>query len=172
MYGFKGQCMKYFGDANGTKVWWIINRVFDDFPLAALLDGKMFCAHGGIPRLGPSGKDDRLEILENQSFWTKFRDASNQAELLEVWTGDVTSVDPSSGLSPWLWLLNEIEAEALELTSVPVDVDVAGLAVTANVDVGRAVAVDMMLRMCLQRFGTVAVNVVVFCLSLWMWMWL
>jgi hypothetical protein len=83
VYGFKDQCIKYFGEVKGTRAWWMINRVFDDFALAALLDGKMFCAHGGIPRLGPGGKDDRLEILDDEDLWIMLRDSPSMVEMLE-----------------------------------------------------------------------------------------
>jgi len=76
-YGFLEQCQFLFGEP-GRRVWWMVNRVFDDFPLAAMIDGKMFCAHGGIPRLGPNGVDDRLSVLEQVERWREFRDGHQQ----------------------------------------------------------------------------------------------
>jgi len=47
---FLWQCKDRFGDKVGEKVWRAANTVFDCLPLAATIDGSVFCSHGGIPR--------------------------------------------------------------------------------------------------------------------------
>ncbi|KAJ2953956.1 hypothetical protein O0L34_g1593 [Tuta absoluta] len=49
MFTFHTECVQKYGDAEGSKIWNAINNVFDVLPLAAVIDDKVFCCHGGIP---------------------------------------------------------------------------------------------------------------------------
>ncbi|CAB3237684.1 unnamed protein product [Arctia plantaginis] len=49
MFTFYNECVSKYGDAEGVKIWNAINNVFDALPLAAVVDEKVFCCHGGIP---------------------------------------------------------------------------------------------------------------------------
>ena len=44
-YGFYNECQTKFGD---TLVWQHITDMFDYIPIAALIDGDIFCVHGGL----------------------------------------------------------------------------------------------------------------------------
>ena len=47
---FLFQCKRRFGIDMGERVWEACNQAFDRLPLAAIVDGDIFCVHGGIPR--------------------------------------------------------------------------------------------------------------------------
>jgi len=45
VYGFYDECQKKYGNAN---VWKSFTDLFDYLPLTALVEGKIFCLHGGL----------------------------------------------------------------------------------------------------------------------------
>lgn len=47
-YGFRLECMEKYGSTEGNVVWKRINEVFNWLPLAAIIDRKVLCMHGGI----------------------------------------------------------------------------------------------------------------------------
>jgi len=64
-YGQKSffqQCKVRFGESLGQEVYDEVNKVFDRLPLAAVIDGDIFCVHGGIPRPIPGMSE--LEAIE------------------------------------------------------------------------------------------------------------
>eukprot|EP00755_Sulcionema_specki_P018341 Sspe_Gene.66654::Locus_39372_Transcript_1_1_Confidence_1.000_Length_1692::g.66654::m.66654 len=55
---FHRHCVELFGKDNGEEVWRRANEVFNLMPLCAVIDNRIFCCHGGIPRVPrlPNGK--------------------------------------------------------------------------------------------------------------------
>ena len=50
LFGFRLECMERLGDEQGVHVWRRINDLFNYLPLAATIEGKILCMHGGIGR--------------------------------------------------------------------------------------------------------------------------
>ncbi|XP_050509346.1 uncharacterized protein LOC126886443 isoform X2 [Diabrotica virgifera virgifera] len=49
MFTFYKECCLKFGEKLGNEVWIASNNAFDTMPIAATIDGKVFCCHGGVP---------------------------------------------------------------------------------------------------------------------------
>jgi diadenosine tetraphosphatase ApaH/serine/threonine PP2A family protein phosphatase len=45
MYGLFNDCMQLYGHAG---IWFLLNDVFDYLPIAAVVDRRIFCVHGGL----------------------------------------------------------------------------------------------------------------------------
>nr|XP_034921118.1 serine/threonine-protein phosphatase BSL3 isoform X1 [Populus alba] len=50
LFGFRIECIERMGERDGIWVWHRINRLFNWLPLAALIEKKIICMHGGIGR--------------------------------------------------------------------------------------------------------------------------
>ncbi len=50
LFGFRLECLERLGDEQGVFVWRRINELFNYLPLAASIEGKILCMHGGIGR--------------------------------------------------------------------------------------------------------------------------
>lgn len=53
LFGFRLECLERLGDAQGIKAWNRLNQLFNWLPLAALIENKVLCMHGGAPCLLP-----------------------------------------------------------------------------------------------------------------------
>lgn len=55
-FTFYKECLEKFGNGElADRVWNAVNKAFDAMPIAAVVDSKIFCVHGGIPPPWMSG---------------------------------------------------------------------------------------------------------------------
>ncbi|KAJ6816317.1 serine/threonine-protein phosphatase BSL1-like protein [Iris pallida] len=50
LFGFRLECIERLGESDGIWVWTRFNQLFNYLPLAALIEKKIICMHGGIGR--------------------------------------------------------------------------------------------------------------------------
>jgi len=77
VYGFYDECLRKYGN---TKVWTMLTDLFDYFPLAALIEGQIFCLHGG---LSPS-----IDTLEQVREVERFREIPHDGAMSDLMWSD------------------------------------------------------------------------------------
>ncbi|XP_024962842.1 serine/threonine-protein phosphatase BSL3-like isoform X1 [Cynara cardunculus var. scolymus] len=93
LFGFRIECIERMGERDGIWAWHRINRLFNWLPLAALIEKKILCMHGGIGR-----SIDHVEQIENLQ-----RPISMEAGsivLMDLLWSDPTENDSVEGLRP------------------------------------------------------------------------
>lgn len=48
LFGFRLECIERMGDQQGLWAWQRINALFNWLPLAALIEDRIVCMHGGV----------------------------------------------------------------------------------------------------------------------------
>ncbi|XP_033099531.1 serine/threonine-protein phosphatase BSL1 homolog [Anneissia japonica] len=97
-FSFQRECFSKFGKTIGQQVWEEINLCFDVMPLAAVVDDKIFCVHGGIPR----SKTEASIILEDiNSIPVPLKDPETESPLAWdiMWSDPVRSESMTDELS-------------------------------------------------------------------------
>jgi len=88
VYGFYDECVRKYGSAN---VWRYCCEIFDYFSLGALVDGKVFCVHGG---LSPSITDlDQIRMIYRK------QEVPHEGAMCDLLWSDPDDID-GWGLSP------------------------------------------------------------------------
>ncbi|KAL7712772.1 Serine/threonine-protein phosphatase [Entamoeba marina] len=77
IYGFYDECMKKYGSSD---VWQILTNLFDCLPLAALIDQRYFCVHGG---LSPS-----LKKVDQISMLNRVREVPHEGPMCDLMWSD------------------------------------------------------------------------------------
>ena len=85
VYGFYDECLRKYGSIN---VWRMCMEVFDTLPLAALVDDRFFCVHGG---LSPS-----VSFLDEIRKMNRFMELPHEGGMCDLlWS------DPEEDMNGW-----------------------------------------------------------------------
>ncbi|CAM9378239.1 unnamed protein product [Phaeothamnion confervicola] len=88
VYGFYDECLRKYGSVN---VWRYCTEIFDYLSLSAIIDGKIFCVHGG---LSPSINTlDQIRVLDRK------QEVPHDGAMCDLLWSDPEEID-GWGLSP------------------------------------------------------------------------
>lgn len=76
-YGFMVECQEKYGD---TQVWQHFNNLFDYLPMAAVIDGKIFCVHGGL--------SPQIETLQDINNINRFQEMQPEGPFVDLMWSD------------------------------------------------------------------------------------
>ncbi|WOL19610.1 serine/threonine-protein phosphatase [Canna indica] len=93
LFGFRTECIERMGERDGIWVWHRFNRLFNWLPLAALIEKKIICMHGGIGR-----SINHVEQIENLQRPITMETGS--VVLMDLLWSDPTENDSVEGLRP------------------------------------------------------------------------
>lgn len=77
VYGFYDECLRKYGNTN---VWKYFTELFDYLPLTALVEGKIFCMHGG---LSPS-----IDTLDQVNQLNRHQEVPNEGAMCDLLWSD------------------------------------------------------------------------------------
>ncbi|KAJ4758912.1 Serine/threonine-protein phosphatase [Rhynchospora pubera] len=93
LFGFRIECIERMGERDGIWAWHRFNRLFNWFPLAALIEHKIICMHGGIGR-----SINHIEQIE--SIKRPITMETGSVVLMDLLWSDPTENDSVEGLRP------------------------------------------------------------------------
>ncbi|PPR80643.1 hypothetical protein GOBAR_AA40071 [Gossypium barbadense] len=93
LFGFRIECIERMGERDGIWAWHRINRLFNWLPLAALIEKKIICMHGGIGR-----SINHVEQIE--SLQRPITMEAGSIVLMDLLWSDPTENDSVEGLRP------------------------------------------------------------------------
>ncbi|XP_055833202.1 serine/threonine-protein phosphatase BSL3 isoform X2 [Solanum dulcamara] len=93
LFGFRIECIERLGERDGIWTWHRINRLFNWLPLAALIEKKIICMHGGIGR-----SINHIEQIE--SIQRPITMEAGSIVLMDLLWSDPTENDSVEGLRP------------------------------------------------------------------------
>jgi diadenosine tetraphosphatase ApaH/serine/threonine PP2A family protein phosphatase len=97
LFGFRIECIERMGDGPGIYAWQRINQLFNWLPLAALIENKIICMHGGIGR--SIEKVEQIEALQRPLTMDAGTDRE-RVVLMDLLWSDPTENDSVEGLRP------------------------------------------------------------------------
>ncbi|XWS76476.1 hypothetical protein CRYUN_Cryun01aG0179500 [Craigia yunnanensis] len=93
LFGFRIECIERMGENDGIWAWTRFNQLFNHLPLAALIEKKIICMHGGIGRSIHSV--EQIEKLERPITMD-----AGSIVLMDLLWSDPTENDSIEGLRP------------------------------------------------------------------------
>lgn len=93
LFGFRLECIERMGESDGIWVWTRFNQLFNYLPLAALIERKIICMHGGIGR--SINSVEQIEKLERPITMDV-----GSIVLMDLLWSDPTENDSIEGLRP------------------------------------------------------------------------
>ncbi|KAF6156033.1 hypothetical protein GIB67_035390 [Kingdonia uniflora] len=93
LFGFRIECIERMGERDGIWAWQRINRLFNWLPLAALIEKKIICMHGGIGR--SINHVEQIEGLQRPITME-----AGSVVLMDLLWSDPTENDSVEGLRP------------------------------------------------------------------------
>ncbi|CAL1390356.1 unnamed protein product [Linum trigynum] len=93
LFGFRIECIERMGESDGIWAWTRFNQLFNYLPLAALIEKKIICMHGGIGRSITSV--EQIEKLERPITMD-----AGSIILMDLLWSDPTENDSVEGLRP------------------------------------------------------------------------
>ncbi|KAH9627428.1 hypothetical protein KSS87_012078 [Heliosperma pusillum] len=93
LFGFRIECIERMGERDGIWAWHRFNRLFNWLPLAALIEKKIICMHGGIGR-------SINHVEQIQSIQRPITMEAGSIVLMDLLWSDPTENDSVEGLRP------------------------------------------------------------------------
>eukprot|EP00955_Chlamydomonas_euryale_P113317 366209-Chlamydomonas_euryale.AAC.22 len=93
LFGFRLECLERLGDDAGVWVWRRINELFNYLPLAATIENKILCMHGGIGR--SIHKIDQISAIQRPVTMEE-----GGPVLMDLLWSDPTTNDAVTGVQP------------------------------------------------------------------------
>ncbi|KAG1327771.1 Serine/threonine-protein phosphatase [Cocos nucifera] len=93
LFGFRMECIERMGESDGIWAWTRFNQLFNFLPLAALIEKKIICMHGGIGR--SINSVEQIEKLERPITMD-----AGSIILMDLLWSDPTENDSIEGLRP------------------------------------------------------------------------
>ncbi|CAL5230077.1 g13534 [Coccomyxa viridis] len=93
LFGFRLECIERMGDQQGLWAWQRINALFNWLPLAALIEDRIVCMHGGIGR--SITRIDQIDVLKRPLTMEE-----GGVVLMDLLWSDPTTNDGVEGVQP------------------------------------------------------------------------
>ena len=93
LFGFRIECVERLGESAGDAVWRRFNELFEWLPLAAVIEDRICCMHGGIGR-------SLTHISQINDLKRPLNMENGGVELMDILWSDPTENDGIEGLRP------------------------------------------------------------------------